>query len=144
MIIRGIDKGQLDAAMQRVNMHFAGNVKWKRLDLIGESRGHASGHSWRCTLSVVDSRGKGHKISRSCGRERHIAAACWHVHGHFFDAVLDVAPGAVITVSRCVKGKIQNSDKRAGNWQDFNIGSQCQPAFASEACWCAGEGGPMK
>jgi hypothetical protein len=128
-----IDRGQLDAALCKVNMHYAGNVIYKRLDVL-----NASGSRWRVTLRVVSSKGKGHKVSKSMlpfgGKERNIVAACWHVHGYFFDAVLDSVPGAVIRVCR---GKVYNRGaERVGNWLDFNVGSQAYPIQASESCNC--------
>lgn len=65
---------------------------------------------------------------------RRIAAACWHVHGDFFDALLKIQPNAVI-VTRGGPGAV--IDKNGGNWQDCNIGSRMSPMMFSEACECA-------
>jgi len=83
------------------------------------------------TLSVKDSRAPGHRRGRS---GRRIAAACWHVHGHFFEALLHLVPEASIR-SSMLKVKI---DKNGGNWQDKNIGSIAKPLLYSEACDCFG------
>lgn len=63
-------------------------------------------------------------------KRRRIASACWHVHGHFFDALYGVNKKAVI-VSR--GNKITND---YGNWEDTNIGSQMYPYYFSDACNC--------
>lgn len=85
------------------------------------------GTRYAVTLKVKDSHGKGAKIGYS---GRHTVNACWHVHGDFFDALLDLNPEIVIkTLNRTI-------DKKGGNWHDWNIGSIMYPRFYSEACEC--------
>jgi len=85
------------------------------------------------TLRVKDSHGKGAKLSYpnpSTGRQRHLINACWHVHGYFFEALLEINENIVIkTAGRTV-------DKNGGNWHDWNIGSMMYPMYYSEACDC--------
>ena len=61
---------------------------------------------------------------------RRIAAACWHVHGDFFDALFAICPDAVVMSM----GKVITKD--GGNWQDWNKGSMMYPKLASACCEC--------
>ena len=56
--------------------------------------------------------------------------ACWHVHGHFFDAPFQIAPDA-----RVRAGDLTIT-RAGGNWTDRNIGSTYYPFYFSEACDC--------
>ena len=76
-----------------------------------------------------------HKNSKGSGAKlgftgRRTILACWHAHGHFFEALLNIAPHAVITVAT-YKITIDG-----GNWIDKQIGSIMQPLYYSEACLC--------
>jgi hypothetical protein len=84
----------------------------------------------RFTLTVVSSRGPG---ARRSGTGRRIAAACWHAHGHFFEALFRINPLAWVKVDR--QGKIKITEDY-GNWQDCTIGSRAMPMMFSEACEC--------
>ena len=84
-------------------------------------------HGIKFTLKVKHNKAVGHGISHS-GRQ--MSTACWHVHGHFFDRLFDVNPDAVVYS----RGK--RITKNEGNWEDFNVGNQMYPKFASEMCEC--------
>ncbi len=110
---------QLQQALQVVNKQFDGNIKFKRFDRSGK---------WiNFTLTVKDSKAKGGRRSHI---GRRIAAACWHVHGYYFDHLLDINPETVI---KTAIGKI---DQTGGNWQDKQTGSLALPMYYSEACDC--------
>jgi hypothetical protein len=111
---------QLNEALDAVNKDFADNIVFKRLEQISSNRA-------RFTLTVKNSREPGGRI----GYEgRRVAAVCWHVHGQFFDSLLEINPEAVILAG---KKKIS---AEGGNWQDWNIGSILKPMYCSEACDC--------
>lgn len=113
---------QMAKALAKVNKQFKGNLDFEHLEPTKR------GADFR--LRVKDSHGKGAKLGFS---GKHTVAACWHAHGHFFEALLAVEPNAVI-VSRGGPGvKIT---RQGGNWQDCNIGSQVQPMMYSSACEC--------
>ena len=117
---------QMETALQKVNQKYDGNVIWKRFE--------QNGSGVHFTLTVNKSTNPGGRLGfhlTSKGNRRHIAAACWHVHGDFFDALFDIAPDAYV---RSMGRKIT---KDQGNWQDRNIGSQMNPFYYSEACDCA-------
>ena len=111
----------LEKALKKVNKLYGDNIKFNRFDKVGNKN--------RFTLKVNSTKDnkKGYKIGYS-GRK--VASACWHVHGDFFDALIEVDSNAVI------KSLDKTIDKDGGNWQDFNVGSIVQPLYASEACTC--------
>ena len=125
MIIRDATREDIDAALAEVNKLFNGNIRYRNIDLEGKTRSGGDRH--RLTLTVNSSAGPGGRRSHS---GRRIAAACWHVHGHFFDSLPE---GCEITVaSQDGKRKIQPGDP----WEDRNIGSNWFPLYFSEACEC--------
>jgi hypothetical protein len=77
-------------------------------------------------LKVNNSKGIGSAFSRT----KHTGSACWHVHGHFFEELFKINPQAIVYSA---KSKVT---KDYGNWEDYNIGSQAEPLYASEACGC--------
>jgi hypothetical protein len=118
---------QLEAALAVVNVRYAGNVR-----LI---HGTVS-RSWRrFTLRVNNSKGPGAKISMASFHDRRTVAACWHVHGDFFDALWNLEGGSVGAYYVEAR-KVGRMHGRGDNWQDFNIGSQYRPVRFSESCEC--------
>ena len=113
-------KLQLDEALNCVNQKFDDNIQFKEFKQISSKR-------INFTLRVKNSSSPGAKIGHS-GRKT--IAACWHVHGYFFEYLFLQYPGIVI-ISQGKKLK-DNSD----NWQDQNIGSYYRPLQFSEACNC--------
>jgi hypothetical protein len=109
---------ELQMALEIINHKYEGNIRFKRLD---------GGKTPQFTLTVNSSKAKGGRLGQ---HGRRIAAACWHVHGDFFDALLKVNPSAVITTA------FARIDADGGNWQDKNIGSIMFPMYYSEACDC--------
>ena len=80
-------------------------------------------------------------VSRKGGygrSERYIAAACWHAHGVFFDALPPVLDGRAVTIVSAL-GKYSPADEL---WRDGyggrnpNVGSAFYPMLASECCDC--------
>lgn len=144
MLIKNVTRQELEQALGRVNRVYDGNVTWNNCKYIGKTR--QGGEKWRVTLWIKDHTKAGHRLG-PCGLmgydpRRRLHSACWHVHGDFFDALLDIAPRAYIITSQ---SHIYRSDKYdacvweytvMGNWQDFNIGSRAYPVYASEACDC--------
>jgi hypothetical protein len=108
-------------AMNRINKRYKNNVMFNRLDVVGK-RIHF-------TLRVRSSKGLGARRSHS---GRRLACACWHAHGHLFEAILKYDPSAKI-MSQGVKTTIT---VLGGNWVDKNIGSMVQPIMFSQACDC--------
>ena len=114
---------ELEKALTKVNrLYYSGNIQFNHIV--------PAGRGVDFTLRVKSSRGPGARRSHT---GRRMAKACWHAHGHFFDAVLNVQPNAVI-VSRGGPGA--RVDCNGGNWKDCNIGSQVSPLHFSEACDC--------
>lgn len=109
-------------ALAEVNKKYDNNIIFNRFD--------RNGSGFNFTLRVVDSKKAGHRRGFT---GRRLCSACWHVHGDYFDALLDISPEAVI-ISRGGPGA--HIDKHGGNWQDCNIGSQIRPLYFSEACDC--------
>ena len=121
----GVTREQMEKALALVNTKYDGNITWNR---VPEPKGKA----FNFTLTVHSSKSAGHRLGmqHGNGKQRRIAAACWHVHGHFFEALLSIAPDARIITTKSV------ITKYGGNWQDCNIGSMMFPMYYSEACEC--------
>ena len=116
MLAKNVSQYDLEQALEKVNQQFDGNIRFREI--------RPAGNNIRFTLTVKNSKGKGGKYNWK--KERRVAAACWHVHGHFFDALPE---GAVIIANG---NKIRPGDE----WQDYNVGSMFYPAYASELCDC--------
>ena|SRR3972149_2553692 len=124
---------ELQSALVTVNEKtYGGNLIFNRLE--------AKGRRVHFTLRVQDSHKLGARLScphlswtTKKGNEykqRHMVSACWHAHGHFFEALFEVNPEAWI------KARGNKIDKNGGNWEDFDIGSVMYPAYMSELCEC--------
>lgn len=125
MLAKKCTESQLHEALEAINKQYADNIRFKRLD--------QQGRNFRFTLTVASSKAPGGRLGfpdYNTGKQRHIAAACWHVHGEFFEALFSINPEAEIVTA---SGKI---DRTGGNWQDRNIGSLYRPLYYSEACQC--------
>ena len=113
-------ENQLIEALNFVNKQFDGNIKFKTLE-------QKTKNVISFTLTVNDSKLSGSKRKQNGNR---IAAACWHVHGYFFEYLFLNCPGVYIdSLGQRMK---TNND----NWQDRNIGSIMQQFMFSEACEC--------
>jgi len=72
---------QLQNSLNFVNKQFDGNIKFKTLEQISKNR-------ISFTLTVKDSKNTGHRrgyYSHNGNLPKRLAAACWHVHGYFFE-----------------------------------------------------------
>jgi hypothetical protein len=136
MIVKNANMDHFHAALAVVNARYAGNIKFKTLE--------PKGRRISFTLTVISSTiGTGKAKATAAGvsmgpNGRRIAAACWHVHGDFFDALFRVCPDAAVYSS----GSLANPrtgkwiTKDGGNWQDWNKGLMMYPKLASECCEC--------
>lgn len=121
---------ELDQALATINAdRYAGNVEMYEVR-------QGPGTAIRFRLRVHDFDRPGYrrrtphlwdKPDRDPARMRF---ACWHVHGDFFDALLEINPRARIESGPTV------ITAAGGNWQDRNIGSLVLPVYHSEACDC--------
>ena len=92
MIARECTVKDLRAALVSGNKKYKRNVEFNRAP-------EAQGKGYRFTLRVKDSKKPGHRLgfeNPSTGKQRRMTSACWHVHGDFFDALLDINPDAII------------------------------------------------
>ncbi len=111
---------QLNAALNAVNAKYDNNIIFK------SGPEGISAKRRRFTLTVKRSQDAGGRLSH---QGRRVAAACWHVHGDFFEYLFD---DGVELIKAGTKSMKDNYD----NWQDWNIGSIAQPMYYSEACNC--------
>jgi hypothetical protein len=130
MKIKNVTQNQLEMALKKINKEkYEENVIWNRFD--------PNGRGFNVTLRVKSSKSKGHSLGYyfppSGHKARRLVSACWHVHGYFFEALLEVEPNVVI-ISRG-----NRIDKNGGNWEDWNAGSIMYPQYMSEKCECLGE-----
>lgn len=124
------DCGALYSALQLINNGYNNNIRFKREpEYIGADRNGR--FKYRFTLTVHNSSAAGARRSPS---GRRIAAACWHAHGHFFDALFDADPSALIIVADTTGER--TIDRISGNWRDRQVGSIFAPYMYSELCDC--------
>jgi len=122
VIVKNVTFGELEKALAKINEKmFEGNITWKRAP-------EPFGRNLRFTLTVNDSAAKGGRRGHSGKR---VSAACWHAHGHFFDAVFHIAPDAIFQAMG------NTITLQHGNWQDKNVGSIVQPKDFSDMCECS-------
>jgi len=129
---------ELSVALRKVNERYDGNITF-RPDYNGGDQLHYVGRRVRFTLTVQNCRGAGHRrglkflgFDEGYAKGKRIKAACWHVHGHFFDELFKIRPDIWI---RARGRKITAED---GNWEDSNIGGRMFPLMFSKACDCYG------
>lgn len=122
-MISNATKEELQQSLELVNRIYEGNIIFKNISPVGRRL--------RFTLTVKDSHKKGGRLSQSQFHPgRHICAACWHVHGNFFDALFSIRENIYIY------SQGRKITAMAGNWHDKNIGSMMYPVNFSEACEC--------
>lgn len=130
MIIRNVTEKDLEKALEILNQKYDNNITWNSFKQL-------SSKSFRVTLRVKDYKKAGHRIAYWAyvnGKIKRLPYACWHVHGDFFDILLDIKPDAIIyTSGRYI---YKENGKVVGNWVDWNIGSIMYPFYYSEACEC--------
>lgn len=120
MYAKNCEISDLNRALDTVNEKYGDNIEYK-------SGPEYRGNRILFTLKVKNSRGPGARISP---HGRRLPAACWHIHGDFFDALFSINPKAEI------KAMQKTINIEGGNWEDSNIGSQVQSMRFSEACNC--------
>jgi len=121
MKARKCNKEDLIKALELTNKDYDNNIKFKRLDF----------PTFTLTVKSTADNTRGYRRGHT-GRK--VAAACWHVHGDFFDNLFSINPSAYIIVSSGTGTK--RIDINGGNWEDRNIGSLYSPLMYSEACDC--------
>jgi hypothetical protein len=126
MIARNVTEKELREALAVINKErYEGNIIFNRFD--------PCGRGWRFTLRCKTSKGLGHGLGYQylkSGERRRTIAACWHVHGHFFEALFLIKPVAEI------KARTRTITIDGGNWEDWNAGSIMDPIRASQKCDC--------
>lgn len=134
MQVQNVTIPELEQALAIVNNDYEGNLMWvTQPQHIGKTT--RSRVSFR--LSAVNCRKQGGRrgfCRTKDGERRRIGGcACWHAHGHFFEALYQINSAAVI---RTASAKITGPTFGEGNWQDRNVGSMFDPASYSELCDC--------
>jgi hypothetical protein len=124
-----VTKDQLEEALRLTNERYDQNVIWNR----EPEPTNKKETSWRFTLRVRDSSGPGARRSAPLWHQkrRKLIAACWHVHGHFFEHLFELCPELKLRVAT------HNIDHPNEIWLDQNIGSQMYPYMYSDACECS-------
>lgn len=123
MYIKDVSKTQLDYALEQVNEAFDDNVEYAVCEPLNKKQ-----RRWRVRLIVKDSYKRGAK--RKAYNGYHMKFACWHVCGHFLNAL------PYGTLARSTLGKHYCG---CTSWKDDNVGSAYYPVYLSKCCVCAGE-----
>ena len=125
MIFKNTTINELEQALKEVNKKYDDNVEFREIT--------NSGKNVKATIKVKSSQKAGHRVGfakTSKGNRRKMPCACWHVHGDFFEELLKINENVVIK-SSLAQQVVITIDKYGGNWQDYNIGSDYEPLFAS-------------
>ena len=126
MLIRNVTREEIETALGKTNEDFESNIVFKRLDPAGRTRQGEEKHT--VTLTVASSFQPG---ARRTHTGRRLAAACWHAHGNFMDLLPETAE--IVVNASGGRQVIRPGDP----WNNWNIGSQAQPMYYSEACDCS-------
>ncbi len=123
MILRNVTESEIAAAAVAVRALFGGGVIVE--DLAPKSKTARAGGrgTFRVKLGVESSSGPG---SRRAASGRRVKAACWHVFGHFFDALPGVA---IIDAGR------ERARPAGAPWVDSEVGGGL---MFSGLCKCGG------
>lgn len=137
----GVAREQLDAALAEVNRKYNGNIVFEWRDLVDHTRRDGR-EEWRVKLKTLDSRAYGSRRSIVLAphdrNSRYIPAACWHVHGEFFDALGRLAPEAEMIGSAGAFGAQGRRCRVAAHgWVDHLTANAYDGVYASDACDCA-------
>ena len=120
MEIRNVTHLQLIHALEAINVKFKGNIEFNRCDSIGKLK-------YRVTLKVKDCHAPGHRSgfpkivnfnppAQDMSKRRCLPYACWHVHGEFFEALLNINSDIIIITGSRINGTNICIDKKGGNW----------------------------
>jgi hypothetical protein len=151
MEVRNVHKEDILAALDEVNKRFSDNIRIKDMRMLRKHTRIGAGEVWAVTLTVqrtsikiVDNEKPrrvhietlpGVKIGRGPFSEgRRLAAACWHAHGYFIDAL--PRDCIILSGTRTFDGK-PNMRRPGESWKDFPVGSTYYPVNASQCCNCA-------
>lgn len=120
MLVRHVTSDQLYKALRKTNESYDGNIVFKRSP-------EKFGMRIRFTLTVNSTSKPGHRLGF---QGQKVSAACWHVHGKFFDNLFAINPDAEILSNG------QKITASHGNWVDRNLGVIDKPVFYSKLCEC--------
>jgi hypothetical protein len=116
MYLKNGSISDLEEALKIVNKKYDNNIIFKRIE--------KQSKQVIFTLTVKNSKNKGSSFNPATGRRK--AAACWHVHGDFFDTLLEINNDVII------KTMISTIDKNGGNWVNYIMNGH----YYSECCEC--------
>jgi hypothetical protein len=129
MIAIHCTKNDLYNALVAVNKLYDNNIRWQREPESMNTKNDRFHFTLRVKKSDKNGARRGFMVNKN-GEHKKSIAACWHVHGNFFDKLIEIAPNVEIKAGR------KTIDANGGNWQDWNIGSIIEPMYHSEACKC--------
>lgn len=138
MMVYGATTNDVERALAKANESYRGNLKFKT----GPTESGKKRKKVHFTLSVNGTQprnGAPASGSRRTQGGRRVAAACWHAHRDFMEALFDLRPEAVLVSCQA------RYEGRSGFERDYpetgynNIGSQFEPLAYRDACDCRGE-----
>jgi ABC-type Fe3+-hydroxamate transport system substrate-binding protein len=134
MYFKNTNMEEMLDALTIVNKKYENNIDFNRL----EQRGKQIIATLRVkNANKKNGTTKGRKLNQQYirnGWQKGVFAAngsaCWHVHGDFFEAILELNPDVVIKTAN------KTIDINGGNWEDWNKGSIMEPISYSNLCEC--------
>ncbi len=150
MEIRNATSGEIQRAVALSQEIFDHNIRIVDLEHVRKTRQGGDVHKVKLGVHRTHKHRQGELTDYAPGCRiswtgRTVAAACWHVHGIFFDSLLTVQPKASIKVgpawtdapNQLIRRK---GDKAVGNWRDWDAGSVFEPVKMSQLCYCTNKG----
>jgi len=146
MQVKNTNVEEIAQALKVINRKYKGNIRFHAEGITSKNN---KGTRLQFKLYTHDSTAPGHRrhftpyysgdgasFDNPRIKSKRSRYACWHVHGDFFDALLDLNHEAVIKVGRNGGEVFDDERGRHGNWEDWNIGSQFYPVAFSDSCDC--------
>lgn len=140
MLAKNCTIEDLQKALDVINTaRYSDNIEFREIE-------QKNRNSIRFTLKCKDYTKPGYRVhtryddpfGKCVEKKRRSSAACWHVHGDFFDALFSVSPDARVKSGSLHHAGINKGwiTKDEGNWIDTNIGTNLFPIYFSESCDC--------
>ena len=136
MIVRGVDRGILDDALELANQDFRDNIVLSQVVSLSQV-----GTCWLVRLSVKDldmlGARRGWPTLQNYYTRQRIRAACFHAVGAYILGILERVPEAVIQTSLATYWGIADFGRKCRNVGDTKLRSGFMAYRLRDACVCS-------